>query len=345
MKRINKILLAIVSIIPAIAVLANIGLADAATLTSASMTLSDSRPSVVASYSFNASGFTTATAIECIQLKFNTSADMSGSVPTGMTTTSVTLASSTLVTATNWTASSATNGTVKLSYTTGAAPAASGNVVLGNITNGSTAGTAYFVQVNTYSGACGTGLVDTSTVGFIYTAGQAVTASVNPTLAFTVAGLASSTSINGSTTNVATTSGTIPFGSTATISTNAVAAQALSVSTNSGNGYSVYISYSGPLSNGSHSITDFSGTNATPTTFTAAGTENFGYTTNSSVLTQFASGKWAGLTTSNSSNPVASSTSAINNDTTDVGYQLGIASTTPTGSYSTTVIYTATPVY
>ena len=345
MKRVTKILIAAVSLVPAIAVLANLGLADAATLTSASLTLSDSRPSQVASYTYNASGFTTGTTLKCIQIEFNTAADMSGSAPSGMTTTSVSLSSSTLLTASNWTASSTTNGTVQLNYATGAAPAASGNIVLGNITNASTAGTVYFAQVNTYSGACGTGLVDTSTVGFIYTSGQAVTASVTPTLAFTVAALASGTSINGSTTNVATTSGTIPFGTTATLSTNAVAAQALSVSTNSGNGYSVYISYSGPLSDGTHSITDFSGTNAAPATFTAAGTENFGYTTNSSNLSQFSGGKWAGLSTSNSGNSVATNTAAISNDTTDVGFQLGIGSTTPTGNYSTTVIYTATPVY
>ncbi len=345
MKRIIRILIAAVSLVPAIAVLANLGLADAATLTSASMTLSDSRPSQVASYTFNASGFTTATTLKCIQVEFNTAADMSGTTPSGMTTTSATLSSSTLITTGSWTPVVTTNGTIQLTNSTGISPAASGNIVFGSITNGNTAGTAFFAQVNTYSGTCGTGLVDTSTVGFIYTAGQAVTASVTPTLAFTIAGLGTGTSVNGSTTNVVTTSGTIPFGTTATLSTNAVAAQSLTVSTNSGNGYSVYISYSGPLSDGTHSITDFSGTNASPASFSSAGTENFGYTTASANLSQFGSGKWAGFTTSNSGNAVATNTAAISNDTTDVGFQLGVSATTPTGSYATTVIYTATPVY
>ncbi|MGH7238625.1 MAG: hypothetical protein ACREHG_01015, partial [Candidatus Saccharimonadales bacterium] len=190
-------------------VLLSSGIANAATLTSASMTLSDSRPSQAASYTFNASGFTTATSLQCIEFQFNTAADMTGSVPGGFTSTSAGLSSSTLVTASNWTVSAGTNGTVKLTYATGQTPASSGNIVLGSITNGSTAGTAYFVKVSTYSDStCSTG-ADNVTVGFIYTSGEAVSATISPTLAFTVGSVASSTSVNGATTNVSTTSSTI----------------------------------------------------------------------------------------------------------------------------------------
>ncbi len=318
--------------------------ASAATLTSASVTLSDSRPGVTSNYTFQASGYTTATVINCIQFKFNTAADLSGTAPTGMVTSGATLASSSLVTASNWTAASPAAGTVQLTYTTGAAPATSGNIVLGGITNGTTAGTAYFLVVNTYTNTnCSTGLTDTSTVGFIYTAGQAVTVTVNPAFTFSVAGTTTGSSVNGATTNFATTSGTIPFGTTPTITTNAIGSQALTVSTNSGNGYSVAVSYTGPLSNGTHNFTDFAGTNAAPTTFSAAGVEGFGYTTNNVNSSQFSSDKWAGLSTTPAI--IASSSAAISNATTDVGYQVGISTTTPTGSYSTTVIYTATPLY
>lgn len=344
----NKILAIGASFAFIASLLLGIGIADAATLTSASMTLSDSRPSQSASYTFGASSFSTGTTIKCIKFQFNTAADMSGSVPSGLTSTSASLSSSSLVTAANWTVDASSNGTVKLTYATGQTPSASGNVVLGSITNGNTAGTAYFVQANTYTNTdCSTGSTDSATVGIIYTAGQAVSATVNPTLTFTVGAVNTGTSVNGATTNVTTTSGTIPFSTTATTGTNAIAAQSLTVSTNSGNGYTAYVSYSGALSNGSHNITDFSGTHGSPTSFSSAGTENFGYTTNSadSSLTQFSSNKWAGLSTSNSTSSVARSTSAITSDSTNVAFQLGISATTPTGSYSSTVIYTATPIY
>ncbi|HEX5455990.1 MAG TPA: hypothetical protein VFW77_01350 [Candidatus Saccharimonadales bacterium] len=330
----------------ALSLILGLGVAQAATLTSASMTLSDSRPSQSSSYTFNASGFTTGTPIKCIKFQFNDAADMSGSVPAGFTSTSASLSSSSLVTAGNWTADASANGTVKLTYTTGEAPASSGNVVLGSITNGSSAGTAYFVAVNTYANTnCSSSPSDAATVGIIYTAGQSVSATVNPTLAFTVGAVNSGQTVNGATTNITTTSGTIPFATTATIGTNAIAAQSLTVSTNSGNGYTAYVKYTGALTNGGHDIDDFSGTHGSPTTFSSAGTENFGYTTDNANLSQFSSNKWSGLTTTSTDNSVASNTSAISNDVTKVGFQLGIGSTTPTGSYSTTVVYTATPIY
>lgn len=319
----------------------SLGPVSAAALTSASLTLGDSRPSVVTSYTSQASGFTTATSLGCIQFQFAVNPDMTGGVPTGLTSTGATLTSSTLITASGATVAATTNGTVNLTFTTAQAPATSGNVVLGNITNGSTAGTAYYEKITTFTSTSCTGAVDNVTVGLIYTAGQAVSVTVNPILSFSVGGLASGTAVNGSTSNFATTSGTIPFGTTPTVSTNGVGAQSLTVSTNSGNGYTVATSYTGPLTNGTHNITNFSGTNAAPTAFTAAGSENFGYTT--AGLARFSPNLWAGLTTSAA--VVASSTAAVNNQTTDTAFQIGLASTTSPGSYSSTVIYTATPLY
>lgn len=321
----------------------SLGHAAAAQLTNSSLTLGSGLPSAVTSYTFQASGFT-ATAVQCIAFRFNTASDMSGAVPTGFSSTSATLSSSsTLITSSSWTVGAANNGTVDLTDTAGATPASSGNIILSNITNGSTSDTAYFVQVTTYTSSACTGNVDNVTVGLIYTAGQAVSVTVNPLLSFSVAGLISGASVNGASTNFATTATTIPFGTTPSVSTNAIGAQALTISTNSGNGYSIAVDYSGPLTNGTHSIANFSGTNAAPASFTAAGTENFGYTTNSAALSRFATNLWAGLNTTGGT--IASSTVPVNNATTDIGYQVGLSSSTPPGSYATTVVYTATALY
>ncbi|MEO6728872.1 MAG: hypothetical protein ABIM99_03030, partial [Candidatus Dojkabacteria bacterium] len=92
---------------------------------------------------------------------------------------------------------------------------------------------------------------------------------------------------------------------------------------------------------------DFTGTNATPTAFSAAGTPAFGYTTADATLGtgtagRFTGGNWAAFTTS----PLEVVYSAVAAaETIRVGYQAGISTTTPAGSYLTTVIYTATPIY
>jgi hypothetical protein len=144
---------------------------SAAALTSASLTLGDSRPSIATSYTSQASGFTTATSLQCIQFQFNTAPDMTGSVPAGLTSTGATLVSSTLITAGSWSVGAATNGTVNITYATGQTPATAGNVVLGNITNGNTSNTAYYEKITTFTSSACSGAVDNVTVGLIYTAG------------------------------------------------------------------------------------------------------------------------------------------------------------------------------
>jgi hypothetical protein len=143
--------------------------------------------------------------------------------------------------------------------------------------------------------------------------------------------------------------GSIPFG-TPTASQNKITAQDLTVATNAGSGYTIFTRYTGQLTSGSNTIADHTGTNAAPTAFSAAGTASFGYTTDDATLgtgtaARFTSGgaKWAALTTSNLE--VAYSNVAVASTTHCVGYQVGISSTTAAGTYTSTVIYTATPVF
>lgn len=333
--------------------------ASAASLTSASVTLSDSRPTTASvSYDFQASGVTTS-AIQCIRVEFDTAADGSGGKPSGMNITSAALSGSSdyIPTPGSWSVSNNdTTGVSSITFASGETPAsASGrNVILTGITNGSTADDDYYLIFNTYNNTdCSSSPVDSSVVGFIFTNGQAVSMSVDGALAFTIAGVTGNGSlvVNGATiTNgLATTATTIPFG-TVTSSANKVAAQDLTVSTNSANGYTVFTRYTGQPTSGGNTINDHSGTNASPTAFSAAGTEAFGYTTEDSTLsgtadrfTSSGGNKWAAFTTSNAE--LIFNGSAVGNQTTRVGFQTGISTTTEPGSYVTSVIYTAVPVY
>jgi hypothetical protein len=299
------------------------------------------------------SGITLST-IKCIKMIFSTAATGGTIPPTGMSTTGATYSAGSsdyVPDVQTWTADASSNGTVKITNSTGEIPgsATAGTVALTGITNGSTAETGYFVQFSTYNNIdCTSSAVDSGVGTFIFTTGQAVTMTVDPSLSFAIDAVASGQAVNGATTTVTSTDGTIPFG-TVTSSANAIAAHDLTVTTNAGTGYTVYTRYTQAPTNGSHSITDWTGTNAAPTTFSAAGTEAFGYTTNDAVLGtgtagRFASTKFAKFTTSNLE--VAYSGAAVTSEVTRVGYEVGISGTTPAGTYNnSTVIFTATPAY
>ncbi|MCL4367511.1 hypothetical protein M1563_05085 [Patescibacteria group bacterium] len=323
---------------------------SAAALSGGSLSLSDSQPSASSvSYTLNWSGVTTS-AIKCVKVVFSDAAS-GGSAPTGMVTSGVGLSGSSdyMPTPGSWSAASAQAGTVTVTYNSGETPASASDrtIILTGITNGSSAGTTYFAQFSTYNNTdCSSSAVDSGTISYVYTSGQAVSLTVDPAISFSISSVDSGQSVNSSTTTVTTTSTTVPF-STVDDQNNAIAAQTLTVSTNAGSGYTVYARYSAAPSNGTHNITDFTGTNASPSSFSAAGTEAFGYTTESTSLSgtadRFSGGKWAKFTTSDAE--VAHSAAAVSSDATKIGYQVGVSGDTPAGSYTTTVILTATPSY
>ncbi len=330
-------------------------------ITSASVTLSDPRPTQTATYDFKASSVTT-TAIKCIRVEFDMSADGSGGKPTDMNITSLAFSGTSdyIPTPASWApTNNNTTGVSTIVFGTGETPAdaADRNIVLTSITNGSVVNNDYFMIVNTYNNVdCATSPVDNSVVGFLFTDGQAVTLSVDGSLSFSVAGVTGngSLAVNSATiTNgLATTSTTVPFG-TVTSSANKIAAQDVTVSTNSGNGYTLFTRYTAAPTSGSNTISDSSGTNGTPVTFSGAGTEGFGYTTEDATLstgpgatdrfTSAGGNKWSAFTTSNAE--LIYSAAAVSSQTTRIGYQVGVATTTEPGSYVTSVILTAVPVY
>jgi hypothetical protein len=177
--------------------------------------------------------------------------------------------------------------------------------------------------------------------------GVAVSATVNPSISFSLANDASA--VNGS--GTPNTGGGITVDSThltyGTVSpaTAYVLAHTATVSTNGAGGYILYTRYTGGLSNGVQTLADASGTNASPASFNGSGTTSaFGYITdNSNETSRFTSNTWAKFTTTNAE--VAKNTSAVNADVTHIGYELEASNTQQPGSYTTTVIYTVTPTY
>ena len=333
-------------------ILLNSGLASASTLTTASVGLSDSRPSQVASYTFTGSTVTTATAVKCIKVTFSTNS-ATVTTPTGFTAASASVnASSTLINASTvgWTPTASAN-TFSFTHATGVAPSlASGRTfVLDTVTNSSVVDTGYYYKIATFTNVdCATGPIDNATVQYINTNGSTLSLSVDSSLSFSVGAVSTSTACAGSTTTSGSTSTTIPFG-TVTAATNGLVCQDLAAATNAANGYTLYIRYTGALTNGvAQTLANWTGTNTAPTTFSAAGTEAYGYSTNDITLGtgtpgRFTSNKYAANTTTNSE--VAYEPAGVTSTSYRIAHQAGISTLTNPGTYQTTVIYTCTPVY
>lgn len=330
-----------------------------AAFSSASITISDSRAGATAVTYITNGTPSASTPIQRYQVQFCTTASGSCTTPSGMSTTGASLSSETIegsAPTTDFT----TNGTLILNIAGNSTPeTGSTGATFSGITNPTTVNTTYFARITSYSDA-GTTVIDQSTVAFaiLDTNSIAVTASVDPTFTFTVAGVTSGATVNGATTNVATTATTIPFG-TLSSGTPRIAAHDLTIVTNATNGYTVTVrGLTNPvLQSGSNDIDEFTGTNASPTNWSApAGTTAnvntgyFGYTTNDSSLgtgtpNRFTSSgpNWAGTTTSAAE--VAYSPNGVTTETTRLGWQAEINGLQPAGNYSGTVILVATPTY
>lgn len=326
----------------------------AASLSTASVAMSDPRPNTLGvTYTVTASSVS-ATALRCIQETYVTAPGGSTAVP-GFNSSSATVAAgSTLLNGSTgtWNVANTAN-TIKYTNTTNAtAPSTTtgATFIAQNITNGNTSNTSYWLTFQTFSDSSCTTPVDNATLGFIYNNGSTLSLTVNATLSFTVNAVAASTACDGTTTTAASTATTIPFG-TVNTAANGIVCQDLQAATNATNGYTIYARYTSKPTNAlNQTIADWTGSNTTPTAFPAAGTEAYGYTTNDASLgtgtaNRFTSPaqEWAAMTTSNAE--LAYEPSGVNSTTYRVGHQVGVSLTTRPGTYTTTVIYTCTPVY
>ena len=284
-KTARKLLIALVAL--SLALLLNVpSNVDAAALTNESVSLSNTSPTTSASYTFKFD-IAQAVAITEVDLVFSNSATGGTVPPSGMVTTAGTMtsgasglniASYTDTWAAHFTNSGASNGTIVLLDTTGTptAPSAGGaaTVVIGGITNPSqlschgnatteTADTC-FVQITTKNGAT---VEDTGTATFTYQPSITASATVDPSLTFTVAGVASSSGgddpHNDITTSATSTYTQLPFGHilVGAAANTYMVAQDLTISTNARNGFNVTMAATTPMtgssSNGSPAIGPF----------------------------------------------------------------------------------------
>jgi hypothetical protein len=361
----------IISLVLAITLMPAGAAVAAGTLASASVSLSDPVPSHSSSYLFTGSSVDTATAVLCVKAVWSTTAT-GDAAPAGFSgvTGSVDATNSSLIngSSTNWSLAK-TDGTGSTGqkniwqYTNSASGVTPAGTTartfdLTGLTNSATADTAFYFQLSTYSNVnCSSGLVDAAIVAFTNTSGQQMSLTVDQTLSFSINSIGQGVSCDGTTTTAASTSNAIPFGSV-TSATNGVVCQDLAAATNAGNGYAISLRYTGQLNNGQGDhISDFGSPNSAPTDFSAAGTEAYGYTTDDASLSTCAGScntdrftndplthqGWAGASTSDAE--IAYESAGVATTHYKIGHQVGVASTTNPGTYTTTIVYTCTPVY
>lgn len=322
----------------------------AAPLSSASLTLGDPRTSTTSTYTVQASGFTTATSINCIQLDIGTAVDGTGDA--GLDLSSITLDSTSIPSSGSWTVGSVDGTTDQMRATLagGATPNASGNIVWGGVVNGATEGTTYYGLFETFSNVdCSTGgPVDSVVVTFVYKNGELVTLTIDPSLTFSCAAVGSGQEIYpvggaSETTTVASTASGIDHGSTVNSTTNGVSAHDLTTTTNASGGFNVYVRHTGLLTNGASDTIATGGLSSAA--FPAPGTEAWAWTTDDDDVGTYndaGSGLWESFTTTNA---IIASEGGVASTTDRVGHQVGVAGTTPAGTYTTTIVYTAVATY
>lgn len=348
--------------------------ANAGTFTNAKVQINNSQAAATAVTYESRFTTTVTTAIKQVNIKFCTQAGTSFAdtctAPSGMDASGATLSTDNIA-GTGRTNTPGAN-TFQTVVTTPSTQSTQGVIyTITGVTNPSTINTSFYARIITYSDT-GTTTIDYAVVGFaiLNTNSLAVTATVDSLLSFSIAGVASGANLNGGTGNVTVTStaNTIPFGALTT-GTQAIAAHDVTITTNATNGYTVTASQSAtisgnpPLYSGStNNIDAFSGTNASPTTWSApagstanVNTGYFGYTTEDATLcvgtaNRFTSGgpKWAGTTVTNAgatTQEVICNTAAISAETTRVGWDVEVNTLQPAGNYIGTMILIATPTY
>ncbi len=219
-------------------------------------------------------------------------------------------------------------------------------------------------------------VADSTTVSIGVIEAVKVTASVAPQITFQIIGVNSGTTACGLSTDVTTTPTSVPFGELS-ISAFTTAAQALSVSTNASNGYSVTALANDQLgkngntctgdNTGADCIPDSVGDNSTMThentdEWTSSATKGFAYSlddVNSSGTTPafqytstsgnctgtYCAKQFADQEDSQSAQTIFSSTSVADNHNLFVCYKSIISSTQSAGEYENHITYTATATF
>jgi hypothetical protein len=344
-----------------------IGRANAASLTYVSDTLSDSGPSIVSNHTIQFNTSTGVAAGQTIVLTFPAGFSMNsidfGDVDLATTTEEITLAAA--PSGTTW--GVALSGQT-LTFTSATGIIAAGATTTIEIGTNATAGGAGNTQIinptaGSYEISIGGTMTDRANTRVMILSKVTVTAIVNTSFTFTLAGVNAGLGVNGTSTTATSTATTMPFATT-TVGVPNTIAQDLSVTTNARNGFVVTVNADQRLTSATGAdidrFIDDAGT-ATPVAWVApTGTLGFGetgwghegLTSQDSDLNsdEFGSNLWAGNFVNNarqvfSHNGPADGTTA-DKGTTRVGYQIQISALQEAGNdYTQTLTYVATPTF
>ena len=218
--------------------------------------------------------------------------------------------------------------------------------------------TANTWEINLFSGN-GT---DTGSTRVVTLATVKVTASVDTTFNFTVAGMASGSTVNGTTTTGAATATAIPFGlMQAGVANASTSGQLLTVSTNASQGYSVTVQVDHTLLSSTGADIDLFNDSDTPTSWanptgTLGSDETYGHwavtTDDQSTFArtaEFGTDEWVGASTTprvimGHNGPSDGVTPGVG--TTGVAYKIQITDLQEAGDdYEATLTYVATPTF
>ena len=340
----------------------SIRFAEAVNVTSYSDVLSDSAPATVSDHTISFVSPNAITTTETIVLNFAAGFDLTG---IGIEDVDI-LVDGVNKPVSEWSFGLASQDITLTIDTTDIATSATTTILIGThaVNEGSPDTQILNPSVGSYEIGVIAGVNDgTTMVAIVDTV--TVSAAVDTTFTFTVAGLPGGTTINGTTTTGSTTATTIPFG-TLSAGVASTTAQQLSVTTNATNGFVVTVEADGGLlSTTGAEISSFveGADTATPTTWAAptpvVGSTNtyghWGLTTNDTSI-------GVGLADDFADNEfvAASSTAPVevfrhdgpSNGTTahfgrtEVGYQVEISALQEAAQdYSATLTYVATPVF
>ncbi len=340
--------------------------AKAANLTTVSDTLSNSNPSSTSNHTIAYTNATATVALQTVEIFFdpNTFAFPSSSIQS-VTSTDIAWtgsASATVVVSCAGTVNNvtlaATTSSLKFTVCSGnKINAGTADIAINNnrIQNPGATGSYVIRIAGTQANAADTMVAIISNV--------VVTASVNTSLTFTIAGVVTGTAINGVTTTLASTATALNFG-TLPITSPVTMGQQLNVATNAKNGFAVTVVENQDLISGNGaSIHLFQNGEAvaTPTAWTSPSSTlnvsrtygHIGVTSNDADLNsgEFSGSLFAGNFQSTSSRQVFSATGTSDGTTQNIGLaevafriQIG-ALQAAANDYTNTLTYVATPVF
>jgi hypothetical protein len=326
--------------------------ANAASLTSRSLLLSNSAPSpATSSYTF---GFTVAQSTTIKSVNVDICDTASGSctpagtgVPAGLTSTSAAVGTiSGIGSGGAWTGTFTTNGRLRIANGSNTGSPTTVSIQITNITNPTASNTTYYARITTYSDAAWTTPIDTGTVATSTATPIQLSAQVDETLTFCTgtSGITSS-SCSGA------TGSSVNLG-TLTPSTTGSGTSQIGISTNASSGYNITVNGT-TLTSGSNTITALAA-QAT----SSQGNSQFGLNLRDNATPNVGTdpqGSGTATPTANyntvdqyrfvTADQVASKASADNFRLYTVTYIANINGAQPAGAYTSTMTYIATATF